>query len=119
MNHSELAHSLAAYERACALRSQESHEKAASIAAERDRTLAYWHGGPQAKALQARQYDAEIAAAERQARVHARRGEYARSGFVLSGPDEHNDVEWQQQHGSLIGSARSAGVLRHSDERID
>jgi hypothetical protein len=57
-------------------------------------------------------YDRRIEEHERMARVSRRRAETAADGYLLAGPDEGRDADYQRRYADLIGQASRAGRLR-------
>jgi hypothetical protein len=118
MTHTELAAALQSFERAESLAAQESAEKAEALKAEKQRTMTYQTGMPDSRRVMLEdRYDRDIAHHERQAKIHRRRGEYAASGYLLSGPDEATDAAYHHHHGDLIRAMGAAGRIRHTEER--
>ena len=52
------------------------------------------------------------------AKVFSRRAEHAATGYVLSGPDEVHDVQYQRDHGDTIRLAHRTGRCRHADDTV-
>jgi hypothetical protein len=61
-------------------------------------------------------HDWEIAHHEERARAYRRRASIAAQGYLLDSPDERLDVQYQREHGDLIGMARRTGRLRQTED---
>lgn len=119
-DHERIGPLLASHERAWSLRAHE-HEEAAERAKEtKRRVMASQPNIPdEARGRLEGHHDHEIATHERQAKAHRRRAEHAAAGFLLDGPDERTDAEYQKAHAELIGMAHRTGRVRHTEESLD
>jgi hypothetical protein len=119
-DHERIGPLLQSHERAWTLKATE-HEEAAERARNKKKAEleAHQNAPEEARRKMVATHDATINHHDKQARVHRRRAEHARAGYILHGPDETADASYVRDHQDLIDTARRAGRLRHTEESID
>jgi hypothetical protein len=97
-----------------------SHEEDAEKARSRkhEAMSAHVNAPDEARSRMSSMHDAEIRGHETKARVCRRRAEHAAAGYLLEGPDETRDADYQRDHADLVAMARRTGRLRASDESV-
>ena len=118
-DHERVGPLLASHERAWTLKAA-AHSLAAENARDKKKAAleAHQNAPEEARRKMVAMHDAAIGHHDKQARVHHRRAEHARAGYVLHGPDETSDASYVRDHQGLIDTARRSGRLRQTEESI-
>jgi hypothetical protein len=117
MTHSDLEAALRSHARASSAAAHDFREAAEKGRAAKRRDLEMNVGISAENELRlSMTHDHTINEHVRQAKVQARRAEFASRGYLLDSPDEA-DHEHQTRNGDLIHGARKAGLIHYSEER--